>query len=283
MTVVEKIETVIEEQIKAGRKKFIIYPYGPVGYIVKRVLEEKFGIQACCVIDNYKYGKHSFIRKVDYLSEFDNREVTILLSTHNLSVSKKLMETLMPYEDTVNIIDVFNLPIGKHTWGTLCNVNGYLIERIGAFCSFAEGCCVVSNHWKNGISTSALFNGIDLEDIPVFETISNNVPLDKMMDNKRSIIGNDVWLGRNVIVCNGAKIGNGVIAGAGAVITKDVPDYAVVGGVPAKIIKYRYNKEQIKMLNEIAWWNWSDEKISESFMDFYDIDVFLKKYYKEKL
>jgi acetyltransferase-like isoleucine patch superfamily enzyme len=280
MTVVETVEKVIEEQISAGRKKFMIYPYGPVGYIVKKVLEESFGLQALCVIDNYKYGKHSFIEKVDYLSEIDCKEITILLSTHNLSVLKLLKETLKPYENEVNIIDVFPHSIGKHSWGTLCDVNGYLIERIGAFCSFAEGCCVVSNHWKQGISTSALFNGIDLEDLPVFKRVSENVPLDKLMDNERCVIGNDVWFGRNVVVCNGAKVGNGVIAGAGAVITKDVPDYAVVGGVPAKIIKYRYTEEQIKKLNEIKWWNWSDEKIAETFMDFYNIDVFFEKHYK---
>jgi hypothetical protein len=281
MTVIETVEKVIEEQINAGRKKFIIYPYGPVGYIVKKVLEEKFGLQALCVIDNYKYGKHSFIKKVDYLSEVDCKEVTILLSTHNLSVFKQLKETLEPYENEANIVDVFPPSIGKHSWGTLCDVNGYLIERIGGFCSFAEGCCVVSNHSKQGISTSALFNGIDLENLPIFEKISDNLPLDKLMDNERCVIGNDVWLGRNVVVCNGAKIGNGVIAASGAVITKDVPDYAVVGGVPAKIIKYRYTEEQIKMLNEIEWWNWSDKKISETFMDFYDIHVFLEKHYKK--
>jgi len=82
-----------------------------------------------------------------------------------------------------------------------------------------------------------------------------------------------------VIVTNGSNIGNGVIAGAGAVITKDVPDYAVVAGVPARVIRYRYNPEQIKALNKIAWWDWSDDEIRERFDDFYlPIDDFIKKY-----
>ena len=95
----------------------------------------------------------------------------------------------------------------------------------------------------------------------------------------RSVIGNDVWLGKNVIITNYANIGNGVIAGAGAVITKDVPDYAVVVGVPARIIRYRYSADQIAALNSIAWWNWTDDQIRERFDDFYlPIDEFISKY-----
>lgn len=90
-----------------------------------------------------------------------------------------------------------------------------------------------------------------------------------------------MWLGRNVIITNGANIGNGVIAGAGAVITKDIPDYAVVVGVPARIIYYRYNETQIEALNRIKWWDWTDEEIRERFEDFYiHIDEFIKKYDK---
>ncbi|MBR6669381.1 MAG: CatB-related O-acetyltransferase, partial [Ruminococcus sp.] len=91
----------------------------------------------------------------------------------------------------------------------------------------------------------------------------------KVKKLKRSKIGNDVWFGKNVLITNGANIGNGVIAGAGAVITKDVPDYAIVGGVPARIIRYRYTPEQIEALNKIQWWNWSDDEIRERYDDFF--------------
>ena len=92
-------------------------------------------------------------------------------------------------------------------------------------------------------------------------------------------IGNDVWLGKNVIITNGANIGDGVIAGAGAVITKDVPDYAIVGGVPARLIRWRYTKEQAVALKEIAWWSWPDEKIRACYDDFYlPVDEFIDKY-----
>lgn len=82
-----------------------------------------------------------------------------------------------------------------------------------------------------------------------------------------------------MLITNSANIGNGVIAGAGAVITKDVPDYAVVVGVPARIIRFRYTLEEIDALNKIAWWGWSDEEIRERFDDFYlPIEDFIKKY-----
>lgn len=105
-------------------------------------------------------------------------------------------------------------------------------------------------------------------------------PIEKYVEKDRRIrIGNDVWFGQNVLVTNYANIGNGVIAGAGAVITKDVPDYAVVVGVPARIIRYRYLPEEIACLNEIAWWDWSDDEIRERYEDFYlPIEKFLEKY-----
>lgn len=76
-------------------------------------------------------------------------------------------------------------------------------------------------------------------------------------------IGNDVWIGTRAIIMDGVNIGDGAIVASGAVVTKDVPPFAVVGGVPAKIIKYRYSQEMINRLLEIEWWNLSDEGISK--------------------
>lgn len=181
--------------------------------------------------------------------------------------------------------------IGKYSAGSLCQ-NHQLIESIGAFCSFAEGCCVHGNHPMEYITThTMLYKGspnAPLENSMPYEEYRDAPwyfpgvePKGKIRNERRITIGNDVWLGRNVIIVNYSNIGNGVIAGAGAIITHDVPDYAIVVGAPARIIRYRYNQEQIKALNEIAWWDWPDEIIRERFDDFYlPVDEFIKKYYK---
>ena len=78
------------------------------------------------------------------------------------------------------------------------------------------------------------------------------------------IVGNDVWFGHDSTILPGIKIGDGAIIGTKALVTKDVPPYAIVGGNPAKIIKYRFDEETIEKLINLAWWNWPIEKITEN-------------------
>lgn len=75
------------------------------------------------------------------------------------------------------------------------------------------------------------------------------------------MIGNDVWIGYEAIIFAGVTIGDGAIIGSRAVVTKDVPPYGIVGGVPAKLIRKRFSEEIISTLLEIRWWNWSRERI----------------------
>ena len=83
-------------------------------------------------------------------------------------------------------------------------------------------------------------------------------------DNKGDIvIGNDVWIGYEALIMAGVHIGNGAIIGSRAVVTKDVPPYTIVGGVPARLIRKRFDEEVIQKLEALKWWDWSAEKIQQ--------------------
>lgn len=91
-------------------------------------------------------------------------------------------------------------------------------------------------------------------------------------------IGNDVWIGTRATILSGVRIGDGAIVGAGSIVTKDVPPYAIVAGAPAKLVRYRFRNEQIKELLKIKWWNWSLEEIVKNMDYFEDIDEFTAKF-----
>lgn len=145
-----------------------------------------------------------------------------------------------------------------------------ICSDIGKFCSIGHSCAIgLAHHSMNNISTS-----------PIFTEVRNGTGYSWTNSNthkaaQRVTIGNDVWIGIRVIVIGGVKIGNGVIIGAGTIVTKDIPDYAIVVGVPAKIIRYRFEKSIIDRLNEIKWWNSTEEKLRKNLELFQKHDLTL--------
>lgn len=105
---------------------------------------------------------------------------------------------------------------------------------------------------------------------------------DKSFFHWRSIqrvqVGHDAWLGHGCTVMPGVRIGNGAVVGSGSVVTRDVPAYGIVGGVPAKIIRYRFNRDIGEALDRIAWWDWPHELIRERLKDFSDLRAFICRY-----
>lgn len=92
-------------------------------------------------------------------------------------------------------------------------------------------------------------------------------------------VGNDVWISMRAIIQSGVTIGDGAVILANAVVTKDVPPYAIAGGVPAKVVRYRFAPEIIQQLLNIAWWDWPEETIRTREADFYlPVEEFIKKY-----
>lgn len=156
--------------------------------------------------------------------------------------------------------------------GPSCNVVGSTMNRysycgpdcqivnteIGSFCSISDHVFIGgAEHPKEWISTS-----------PVFQNTRHSGPQKRfakfeLPESKKTIIGNDVWIGHGVTIKQGTTIGDGAVVGSNTLITKDVPPYAIVGGVPAKILKYRFTQEVINRLEEVKWWNFPDDEITK--------------------
>ena len=92
----------------------------------------------------------------------------------------------------------------------------------------------------------------------------NNVLYHYPVNKDKLKIGNDVWIGYEAVILSGVTIGDGAIIGTRAVVTKDVPSYTIVGGVPAKPIRKRFDEETIQKLEEIRWWDWEEERIKRN-------------------
>lgn len=143
-----------------------------------------------------------------------------------------------------------NIKIG---WATTLGYNNVIHGdvEIGKYCQLGFDVAIISNnHPLNYMTTyinKSLFDG----------------ELYNLKNNGNILIGNDVWIGHNVIVIGSVKIGNGSVLAAGAVITKDVKPYTIVGGVPAKKIKKRFKDSVIKEIEELEWWNKKGKQLED--------------------
>lgn len=130
---------------------------------------------------------------------------------------------------------------------------------IGKFCSISYG--VTIGPPEHNYHRLSLHPFIHLSNYDIFND-GEVIPSDKQ--DKPCCIGNDVWIGCNSTILRGVTIGDGAIVAANALVNRDVPPYAIVGGVPARIIKYRFDPEVIGKLLELKWWNWSIDKIKKN-------------------
>ena len=131
---------------------------------------------------------------------------------------------------------------------------------IGKFCSIACGAKFIFNSANHSLSSLSTYP------FPIFfeEWDLDVKNITKAWDNKGNIvIGNDVWIGYEAVILAGVTIGDGAIIGTRAVVTKNVPPYTIVGGVPAKPIRKRFPQETIDFLLKIKWWDWPEERIRQ--------------------
>jgi len=174
-------------------------------------------------------------------------------------------------EDSVRLNEPYLVTNSKIGRGSYVASNSIIsFTDIGNFCSIGPNLtCGYGIHPVNGISTSPCFFSTEMQNGMTF-TAEN-----KVIERKEIKIGNDVFIGMNVSILDGITIGDGAVIGAGAVVTKDVAPYSIVGGVPAKHLRYRFGEKQIEQLLKIQWWKWDDERLKNVEKNFFDIDKFI--------
>lgn len=172
-------------------------------------------------------------------------------------IGKAIIKSVVHPTAVINTgCNIADIVIGRYSYiGYDCQVAN---TEIGAFCSISDHVYIGgAEHPMQWVSTS-----------PVFQNVRHSGPTKrfsefKLPKSKRTIIGNDVWIGHGVTIKAGVTIGDGAVIGSNALVTKNVPPYAVVGGVPAKIIKYRFDEQTINDLLQTKWWTLTEDKLND--------------------
>ena len=163
-----------------------------------------------------------------------------------------------------------NCKIGSHTY--IQKESSIFNAIIGKFCSIATHVSIgPGKHKMDSVSTHPAFY---LKNTPLAKTF---VSEDLFQSFTRTTIGNDVWIGERSIILDGVNIGNGAIIAAGSIVTKDVLPYAIVGGTPAKLIRFRFSTDVIEKIENSEWWLKSDEELQKMSSLMLNIDLFIKK------
>jgi len=145
--------------------------------------------------------------------------------------------------------------VGRHTYGVRHeNFHGmsfYCDVQIGSFCSVAEEVIFMqmADHDLGPVASFPIGRRL-------FASTRSNVS-----SKGPIIVGNDVWIGRRAMILSGVTIGHGAVIGAAAVVSRDVPPFAVVVGNPARIVKFRFSPEDIELLLKVAWWDWPEAEL----------------------
>lgn len=162
---------------------------------------------------------------------------------------------------------VINVELGDYSY--ISGPGAYVEDaKIGKYCSIARGSVIgVSDHNYNWLTTS-----------PISVAKSYGFIQQDIVQPQKGVpvIGNDVWIGLNAIILRGVTIGHGAVIAAGAVVTKDVEPYSIVGGIPAKHLAFRFDKNTIDHLLKIKWWDWDKCKIANNGHLLYNVEKFIE-------
>lgn len=219
------------------------------------------------------------IKRIIEYSKYKKRK--IFIST-GATVTGTKFENI-GFNNIENASSVIDSDIGRGTYIR----SGCLFKnsKIGRYCSIAPGVKVV--YGEHPTSTFVAIHPVFYKKRSIaglaFEHESGFEEYKKTKNGFYCEIGNDVWLGTDVKVMSGVTIGNGAIIAAGSIVTKDIPDYAVVAGVPGKVIKYRFSQENIEKLLESQWWDKDIDWIKKNIKSFDNVEVFISSMTPEKM
>ncbi len=192
-----------------------------------------------------------------------------------LSVGKNCTIVRSSFGRVVNVDDdvaVHNSHVGDYTYigprSVICDT------QLGKFCSIAPESYI-------GMGTHPTGSFVSTHPIFYLSKPRRNwsiVDKDHLAQFSPTKIGNDVWIGVRAAVKDGINIGDGAIIGAGAIVTKDVPPYAIYVGVPAKLMRYRFSEEQINFLLSFKWWDKDDKWFRANYKKLHDIEELMREY-----
>ena len=172
-----------------------------------------------------------------------------------------------------------SLFLGSLGYGSYIGSNASISGTVGRFCCIASGAQVVNGfHPIDAVSMHPAFFSVNQQCGMTFVSENRFAETRQAEQGSSVVIGNDVWIGQNALIFAGLHIGDGAVIAAGAVVTEDVAPYTIVGGVPAKLIRRRFDTDTAQTLQEIAWWNWSEKKLRKNAADFLDTAAFIRKW-----
>lgn len=270
-------------------RKIVVYGIGMIALEALTIIERIGNLRVDFFVDrkadtvNFAFGRT--VKSKKFLSPTEHYCI-IAPPNYYFQIAAELDEiAFSEYDDYCAYSELRNkaivldgVPLGKHTNGfsayadCLGNSTKNYIESIGSFCSINKTALMGADH-NFLLSTSH-------EVFRLNKSLKTRMLDVEAVNANRVSIGNDVWIGANTFI-NASKvktIGDGAVIATGAVVIEDVPPYAIVAGVPAKVKKYRFSPEQIDVLLKVRWWDWEDDKIFSNADLFYDYNIFFEKY-----
>lgn len=265
------IQTILE---KSGGREVVLYGASGMAEALCEMMET-FGMSIPFFVDRESKIFHRLIRSVELPKKLDPQKYFPIIVPFGSQAIASIIAHLSALGYTQNDcyiwardVDydiVFNgITIGKYSQPSKALTQYYAnryIKSVGRYASIEHSFKYATDH-PFGLSTSSY------------------MPCQEVAPTNLVEIGADVWIGANVFVnCSKVRsIGCGAVIAAGAVVVEDVPPYAVVAGVPAKIKKYRFSAEEIEILLKVKWWEWSEEKIRDNSDCFEDYQIFFKRF-----